>query len=136
VSRSERYTCHIARDDNGRITSVEIAVDDLEDGHRSIRVDGQRAAHAAAPLQIILSSAGLRGRQWTRSDPIDLKPTLGAHAELLIRAVKPLRRTNRIIDVAEGVAGMSREEASYWHAQTSRRHGLKALRVLLDGGHR
>jgi hypothetical protein len=29
---------------------------------------------------------------------------------------------------------MSREEATYWHAQTTRRHGLKALRVLLHGG--
>jgi hypothetical protein len=31
---------------------------------------------------------------------------------------------------------MSREEASYWHAQTQRRHGLKALRVLLSVGAR
>lgn len=36
--------------------------------------------------------------------------------------------------IAEGIAEMSREEASYWHAQTERRHGLKALRVLLNAG--
>jgi len=136
VTRSEHYTCTITRDDDGRIMAVEITVDDLDGGHRAIRVNGQRAAHAASPLQEILRSAGLRGRQWTSPLPFELQATLGAHAELLLRAVKPLRRVDRIAGVAEGVAGMSREEASYWHAQTRRRHGLKALRVLLDGGNR
>ena len=46
--------------------------------------------------------------------------------------VKPLQRLDRLEAVGEGVAEMSREEASYWHAQTQRRHGLKALRVLLS----
>jgi hypothetical protein len=136
VTRSEHYTCTITRDDDGRITAVEITVHDLDGGHRAVRVNGQRAAHVAAPLQEILRTAGLRGRQWTSPLPLELKPTLGAHAELLLRAVKPLRRTDRIAGVAEGVAGMSREEASYWHAQTRRRHGLKALRILIDGGNR
>ena len=134
MSRAERYTCTISRDADGRITAVEIAVNDLDGGHRGVRVEGERAAHVAAPLQDVLRSGGLRGRQWTSPAPFELQPTLGAHAELLIRAVKPLRRLDRIAGVAEGVAGMSREEASYWHAQTRRRHGLKALRILLDGG--
>lgn len=136
MTQSEHYCCTIARDDSGRITAVEIAVDDLDGRHRNVRVNGHRASHIAAPLQEILRSAGLRGRQWTSRAPFELKPTLGAHAELLLRAVKPLRRTDRIIDVAEGVGNMSREEANYWHAQAQRRHGLKALRVLLDGGNR
>jgi len=136
VSRAEHYTCMISRDEDGRITAVEVDVVDLEGGERAIRVNGHRAAHIAAPLQEILRSAGLRGRQWTSPLPLDLAPTLGAHAELLLRAVKPLRRVDRIAGVAEGVAGMSREEANYWHAQTQRRHGLKALRVLIDGGTR
>jgi hypothetical protein len=88
----------------------------------------------AAPLQDVLRSAGLKGRDWTSKKPLTLTPTLGAHAELMLRAVKPLRRIDRITDVADGIAGMSREEAAYWHAQTRRRHGLRALRVLLDGG--
>ena len=134
MTRSEHYLCTIARDDDGRIVAVTVDVNDLDGGERHIRVDGQRAAHAAAPLQEVLRSAGLRGRQWTSAIPFELTPTLGAHAELLLRAVKPLRRTDRICGVAEGIAGMSREEAHYWHAQTERRHGLKALRVLLDGG--
>ena len=134
MSRSEQYELQIHRDADGRIAEIDLAVTDLEGEERRVRVDGTRAAHVAAPLQEVLRSAGLKGRDWTSSKPLELKATLGAHAELMLRAVKPLRRIDRITDVADGIASMSREEASYWHAQTRRRHGLKALRILLDGG--
>jgi hypothetical protein len=133
-ARSEHYTCRLERDPDGRITAVQIDVVDLEGSTRTIRVNGYRAAHVAAPLHDVLRAAGLRGRVWSGTAPIELAPTLGAHAELLLRAVKPLRRLDRVIDTATGIADMSREEATYWHAQTTRRHGLKALRVLLHGG--
>lgn len=136
MTRTERFSCSISRDGDGRILSLEVVAFDLEDDERIIRVDGVRAAHVAAALQDILRAANLRGRQWTSGSPIELDPILGAHVELLLRAVKPLRRIDRIDAVAEGVAGMSREESSYWHAQTNRRHGLRALRILLDGGMR
>lgn len=136
MSRAEQYTCLISRDEDGRIVAVDVAADDLDGGHRAIHVNGGRATHIAAPLQDVLRSAGLRGRDWNAPKPVVLDPMLGAHAELLLRAVKPLRRTDRIIDIAAGVAAMSREEAAYWHAQVQHRHGLKALRILLDGGKR
>lgn len=134
MSRHERYCCTISRDESGRIIGVSLEVHDLEGGHRRVRVDGHRAAHIAGSLHNVLRPTGLRGQQWTATAPIDLEPVLGAHAELLVRAIKPLRRVDRISSIAEAVAGMSREEACYWHAQSVRRHGLKALRVLLDGG--
>ncbi|MER6849212.1 hypothetical protein AB0A81_05440 [Streptomyces flaveolus] len=136
MSRAEQYTCQISRDEDGRIVAVDVAADDLDGGHRTIHVNGGRATHIAGPLQDVLRSAGLRGRDWNALKPVALDPMLGAHAELLLRAVKPLRRTDRIIDIAAGVAAMSREEAAYWHAQVQHRHGLKALRILLDGGKR
>jgi hypothetical protein len=136
MTRAERYLCTISRDDEGRITAIEVGVDDLEGKHRHICVNGNRAAHVAGPLQQVLRDAGLRGRQWTSTRPLELSSTLGAHAELLLRAVKPLQRLDRLDAVAGGVADMSREEANYWHAQTQRRHGLKALRVLLNEGTR
>ena len=136
MTRAERYLCTISRDSDGRITAIEVGVDDLEGKHRRIRVNGNRAAHVAGPFQQVLQDAGLRGRQWTSRGPLDLPSTLGAHAELLLRAVKPLQRLDRLEAIAEGIAEMSREEASYWHAQTQRRHGLKALRVLLSEGTR
>lgn len=134
MTRAERYLCIISRDSDGRIIAIEVGVDDLEGKHRHVRVNGNRAAHVAGPLQQVLHDAGLRGRQWSSHVPLELSSTLGAHAELLIRAVKPLQRLDRLEAVAEGVAEMSHEEASYWHAQTQRRHGLKALRVLLSVG--
>jgi hypothetical protein len=133
MSRAEHYTCLVVRDDEGRIIAVEIDVTDLEGAQRVIRVNGYQAAHVAAPLQEIFRAAALRGRQWTSPRAFELSPTLGAHAELLLRAVKPLRRIDRVTSIAEGIADMSREEANYWHAKSQRRHGLKALRVLLDG---
>jgi hypothetical protein len=136
MTRAERYLCAISRDDDGRITAIEVTADDLDGRHRRVRVNGNRAAHVAGPLQQVLREAGLRGWQWTSPEPLDLPPTLGAHAELLLRAVKPLQRFDRLETVADGVAGMSREEAGYWHAQTQRRHGLKALRILLNEGTR
>jgi hypothetical protein len=136
MTRAERYLCTISRDDDGRITAIEVAADDLDSRHRNVRVNGNRAAYVAGPLQQVLREAGLRGWQWTSAEPLELPPTLGAHAELLLRAVKPLQRLDRVEAVADGVAEMSREEASYWHAQTQRRHGLKALRVLLNEGTR
>ena len=134
MSRAEQYELLVHRDSDGRIVEMDLSVIDLEGEERHIRLHGTRAAHVAAPLQEILRSAGLRGREWTSGRPLTLKPTLGAHAELMLRAVKPLRRIDRVTDVADGIAGMSLEEAAYWHAQTRRRHGLKALRILLDGG--
>ena len=133
MSRAEHYTCLVSRDEDGRILTVEIDVTDLEGAQRVIRVNGYQAAHVAAPLQEIFRAAALRGRQWTTPRAFELSPTLGAHAELLLRAVKPLRRVDRVTSIAGGIADMSREEANYWHAQSQRRHGLKALRVLLDG---
>ena len=133
MSTAEQYTCTIDRDPDGRIVAVTVQAVDLDGAQRAIRVDGVHAAHVAAPLQDIMRTAGLRGRQWTAPRPFEVNPILGAHAELLLRAVRPLRRIDRITGVAEGIAGMSREEASYWHAQTRRRHGLRALRILLDG---
>lgn len=136
MRRAERYLCTISRDSDGRIIAIEVGVDDLEGRHRHIRVNGNRAAHIAGTLQQVLHDAGLSGREWTSPGPLELESTLGAHAELLLRAVKPLQRLDRLETVAEGVADMSREEASYWHAKTQRRHGLKALRILLNAGTR
>lgn len=133
MTRSEQYSCRIVRDEDGRVAAIEVRVRDLEQHERAICVEGSRAAHIAGPVQEALRTAGLRGRQWSEQAPFDLAPLLGAQVELLLRAVKPLRRVDRIGSVAAGVAGMSAEESSYWHAQSTRRHGLRALRVLLDG---
>lgn len=132
MTRTERYSCLIGRDDDGRIVAIEINACDLDQHQRAVRIEGNHAAMVAAAVQETLRTANVRGRQWSEQAPFDLAPGLGAQVELLLRAIKPLRRVDRIEAIAEGVAGMSAEEAAYWHAQTSRRHGLRALRILLD----
>jgi NAD(P)-dependent dehydrogenase (short-subunit alcohol dehydrogenase family) len=134
VTITESYGLRIIRDEDGRIRAIELRAHDLEGHERSVGVEGVRAAYIAGPMQEALRAAGIKGRQWSEPTPLRLSPILGAQVELLLRAVKPLRRIDRIATVAEGVAGMSQEESAYWHAQASRRHGLRALRVLLDGG--
>jgi hypothetical protein len=133
MTHSEHYRCCISRDEDGRVAAVEVWARNLEDEERTIRVDGHRAASIAGPVQDTLRAAGFKGLQWSASTPFDVVPVLGAQVELLLRAVKPLRRVDRIEAVATGVASMSAEESSYWHAQATRRQGLRALRVLLDG---
>lgn len=134
MTRSETYRCLIERDIDGRISVLSVNTTDLEGVERQVRVNGYRAIHVAAGFQEVLRAAKLRGKDWTGGEPITVDPQLGAHVELLLRAVKPLRRLDRINTVAQGIAAMSREEAAYWHAQTSRRNGLRALRLLLGGG--
>ncbi len=130
-ARAERYACAVGRDDDERIIAVSIQASDLEGRERVVSLNGTRAARVAAGLHGILRDSGVGSRAWSSSRPIDLDQVTGAHAELLLRAVKPLRRADRIEAVADGVAAMSREEASYWHAKAAYAAGLRALRVLL-----
>lgn len=134
MTRAETYQCTITRNDDGGVVAFTVEAHDLNGDARSVRVNGYRAIHVVSPMQEILRAAGVSGRQWTQSIALSLAPRDGAHAELLLRAVKPLQRIDRIATVAISIAAMSREEASYWHAQASRRRGLRALRVLIDEG--
>lgn len=137
MSRRERYICMIWRDADGRIAAIELTAKNLEGIQRHTRINGSKAPAVAGAFHDVLRDAGIAGRQWSSPRPIELGQVLGAHAELLLLAVKPLRRAGRVAAVADGVAGMSREEASYWHAKAQRPRGLRALRVLLnDGGRR
>jgi len=129
----EQFRCLIERDSDGRVLAVTL------DAHattsdRSTRVNSTKATRIAGPVHDILRTAGVTGRAWSEAKPIDLDYLTGAQVELLLVAVRPLRRADRIDHVGAGVAAMSPEEASYWHAKLSRPGGLPALRVLLGSG--
>jgi hypothetical protein len=136
VARREFYRCAIARNGDGRIVSLTVEATDLEGDERQVTVRGARVPDLVAPLQQLLRERKVSGRTWTSPEPIELDQVAGAHAELLLRAVQPLRRNDRAQVVADGIAAMSREEASYWHAKAQRRGGLRALRILLSGAGR
>lgn len=137
--RSEHYSCTIERDTAGSVVALVVSAVDLEDAERQVRLNGTRAIAVAGAAHDVLRRAGVSGRTWTGSRPIPLDAHTGAHIELLLTAVRPLRRSDRIAEVAEGIADMSDEEAGYWHAKAQRPRGLRALRILLEassGGRR
>lgn len=134
MSQRERYTVLISRDEDGRITSLAVHATDLEGAARTVVLEGAVAARIAGAVHEVLRGAGLNGRTWSGRAPIALDAVVGAQVELLLRAVKPLRRSDRIEEVSGGVAAMSREEACYWHAKTHRPGGLRAIRELLGAG--
>src|SRR4051794_35588864 len=131
MPRREEYALRIGRNGDGQVESLRVEAADLEGVTRVVTVRGARAVDCAAALRELLRERKLSGRAWTSADPIELEQVAGAQAELLLRAVAPLRRTDRAVAVAESVAAMSREEASYWHAKARRPGGLRALRILL-----
>lgn len=131
--RRERFRCSIERDPDGRVVAVSVHAE-TPAAARDTRVNSTKATRIAGPVHDILRAAGVTGRQWSQTAPIDLDYLTGAQVELLLVAVKPLRRGDRIDHVGAGVAAMSPEEASYWHAKLPRPGGLPALRVLLAAG--
>jgi hypothetical protein len=130
----ETYSCTVERDRDGRVQQIIVDAQDVEHVGRRTSLNGGRAGQVAAEVHDVLRAAGITGRAWSSSRAIELDSVPGAQVELLLRAVKPLRRLDRIGQVAQGVANMSKEEASYWHAKASRPGGLRALRVLLSEG--
>lgn len=132
--RRETYRCTVERLDDGQVQTIVIEMVDLEGVPRSVRVSNASATRIAGALHDVLRAAGVSGRAWSAGRPIDLDPVPGGQVALLLQAVKPMRRADRIDQIAERIAEMSREEASYWHAKAHQPGGLRALRVLLTNG--
>jgi hypothetical protein len=70
-----------------------------------------------------------KARKW----PLDEETAL--HLGLLFRVLAPMKNTDRIREVADGVEQMGKEEASYWMSMAMHRPNprrvLAALRMLL-----
>jgi hypothetical protein len=137
MSRDQHFECLIERDRDGRVERVTVTVDHGYEEHEEVVVNGSKANLLAGTLHDILRSGGVTGRQWSTPKPIGLDQGIGSQAWLLLTAVKPLRRHDRIDEVSEGVSAMSREEAAYWFSKAHQPRGLRAIRLLLsDDGRR
>lgn len=136
MSRQDDYRLELGRGDAGQLDEVVLVAVDADGSERRTRIGGGRVEAITDNLRRVLSEAGIRGKEWSGTKPIRLERQLGERIELLLTAVKPLRRIDRIQRIADEVASMGAEEASYWHAKTSRPGGLRALRILLSGGGR
>lgn len=65
---------------------------------------------------------------------VSLPEAAGVRLSIAFRAMKPMRRRDRLREVAKGIDQMSLGECYYWHAKArspSSPSGTKALRVLL-----
>lgn len=134
TTQRETFRCTIERGNDDRIIALNIEATGLQGEPRAIRVNGTKAVRVAASLHDVLRHGGIRSRVWAGSKPFDLDNATGAHAELLLLAVRPLRRADKAERIAERIALMSGEEASYWHAKSHYPGGLPALRLLLNAG--
>ena len=130
----ETFLCFVERGGDDRIVAVNIQATGLNGEPRATRVNGTKAIRIASSVHDVLRHGGIKPRQWSGTKAIDLDYATGAHAELLLLAVKPLRRADRAERIAERIAQMSGEEAAYWHAKSHHPGGLPALRVLLNAG--
>jgi hypothetical protein len=87
-----------------------------------------------------LQSSGYKATDLSRAagaeTPFYLDELTGLRLALILMAVKPLTRHNRIEAIGLGVQAMSAEEAYYWFSKCSAGPGAsqaqKALRVLLS----
>lgn len=70
-----------------------------------------------------------------RKAPLELKEAWGVRVGLLLLALKPLRNSSRMEEVAAAVREMPDEEAYYWFAKAAgSTRAQRALRVLAAGG--
>jgi hypothetical protein len=132
-SQHETYTLTIERSGDGRIVGYDLHVVGPKND-RQVRLNGYKAPAVTHQLFDLLKRYGVTGRQWSGRKPIELDfHDAGPHGELFLKAVKPLRNTSRIDQIARVLSKMSREEALYWCAKSTRRFGTKALRLICDG---
>jgi len=136
VSRrnGQRWSCRFEREGDGRIRAVQVERVDRDGVVRRLRVDGHRLVPVTEPLVELLQRSGVQPRRLAGDRPFELGDPPGPQVELLLAAVRPLTRHDRIAAVAAGVVAMSDEEAVYWHARAHHPGGLPALRLLLTGG--
>lgn len=134
TTQRETFRFIAERGSDDRLVGLNVEATGLHGEHRAIRVNGSKAVRIAGSLHDVLRHGGVKARLWAGSRPVELDNATGAHAELLLLAVRPLRRADKAERIAQRIAQMSDEEAAYWHAKSHHPGGLPALRTLLNAG--
>ena len=120
------YRLVAGRDSEGCINRFEVS----EEEGRTVLLNGWRAEAVADSVQATLTRTSRR-LSLALDRPLRMDEHLGVQVLLILRTVKPLTGYQRVKKVATGVARMSEEEATYWHAHAAHKGGLPALRKLL-----
>jgi hypothetical protein len=106
-----------------------------------IELGGAPLRAVADHLLTALRASGYKATDLARAagsdDPFYLDELTGVRLALILLAVKPLTRHDRIEAIGQGVQAMGDEEAYYWFSKCSAGPGAsraqKALRILLAG---
>ena len=102
-----------------------------------VRVRGVPKRAVMDQIMATLRQAGYRPSDLSRSRkaPFRLEELSGVRLGLLLLAVKPLRKSSRMADIAEQVAVMTDEEAYYWFSKLTDpengRRCSRAMRIML-----
>jgi len=108
------------------------------------RIWGKPLAVAYETIRDILHDDGHRvsslrpGARRTGNSMLSVGEDAGVRLGLLMKAIKPLRKLERIRRIVEEIGEMPREEALYWFSKainspsdSERRRAMKAMRILL-----
>ena len=104
---------------------------------RVVQVHGTPMKAVMDKIMATIKQAGYRPSDLSRvrKVPFVLKESAGVRLGLTLLAVKPLRKTSRMSDIAEHIQSMSDEEAYYWFSKTANaehgRRSQRALRILM-----
>jgi hypothetical protein len=102
-----------------------------------VRVYGTPMRAVMDQILVALKQAGYRASDLSRGRkaPFHLAEEAGVRLGLLLLAVKPLRKSTRMVDISEQVQSMAEEEAYYWFSKSTDhrvgRRSQKAMRILL-----
>ena len=102
-----------------------------------VRIQGTPLRAVMDQVLTAIKQAGYRPADLSRGrkTPFLLNEELGVRLGLLMLAVKPLRKSSRMVDVSEQVQSMATEEAYYWFSKSTDQHvarrSQKAMRILL-----
>ena len=127
---------------NGRQTShfaYEQATKPASQALWSVDVDAQTLHATTEHLLAALRANGYKATDLARAvgsdKPFYLDEPTGLRLALILLAVKPLTRQDRIEAIGQGIQAMSAEEAYYWFSKCTAGpdaiRAQKALRVLL-----
>jgi len=129
----------------GGETPAHLADDDVVeydwDGWCAIKIATLRGAcfnEVSYLIQSTLREAGENAETVCTGDPasLALPEAAGVRLSIAFRAMKPMRRRDRLRAIADGISQMSLGECYYWHAKArspTSPNGSKALRTLLAG---
>jgi hypothetical protein len=102
-----------------------------------IRIHGTPMRAVMDQILGTIKQAGYRPSDLARNRkaPFQLTEEPGVRLGLLLMAVKPLRKSTRMIDISEQVQSMADEEAYYWFSKMTDhrvgRRSQKSMRILL-----